>query len=101
MENKKNLENDKETLYEEDDEIITLEYDDGQKEDFYNLAELDYKGKWYIYLQPKNYTEEFESDEVIIYEMTMDENDNEVFLPVEDEKLLDILIEELNKSLEE
>lgn len=94
--------NEKEKTYiEEDDEIVTLTYDDGETEDFYNLAELDYEGKWYIYLAPVNPTEEFADDEVIIYEMAEDADGNEEFLPIEDDSLLEKLIDLLNDEAAE
>lgn len=88
-------------IIQEEDEIITLTYEDGIEEDFFNIAELDYKGKWYIYLQPVEMKGEFEEDEVLIYEMSEDEESEEIFTPVEDEKLLNELIDMLNKELEE
>ncbi|MFA6866712.1 MAG: DUF1292 domain-containing protein [Clostridia bacterium] len=94
-------ENKDEILQEEDDEIITLTFDDGVKQNFYNIAELDYKGRWYIYLQPKELDDDFEEDEVIIYEMTEDEDGNEVFLPIEDENLIEELVQELNNAVKE
>lgn len=89
------------TNIDENDEIVTLTYDDGSQEDFYSLAELDYQGKWYIYLQPVEPEEDFDEDEVLIYELAQDEKGEEIFLPVEDEELLNALIEELNDAIEE
>lgn len=86
------------TFVEENDEIVTLTYDEGGSEDFYNLAELDFEGKWYIYLTPVEPTEEFADDEVLIYEMVENEEGNDEFLPVEDEDLLDKLIDLLNEE---
>jgi uncharacterized protein YrzB (UPF0473 family) len=89
----------KDTEIQEEDEIVTLTYDDGATEDFYNIAELDYQDKWYIYLQPTKATEEFGEDEVLIYEMAFNDDEQEVFLPVEDEKLMEKLVEMLNEEL--
>ncbi|HKL74110.1 MAG TPA: DUF1292 domain-containing protein [Clostridia bacterium] len=89
----------KDTQIQEDDEIVTLTYDDGTKEDFYDIAELDYEDKWYIYLQPVNPSVEFDEDEVLIYQMAEDEDGQEVFLPVEDEKLIEKLIGMLNDEI--
>lgn len=88
------------TLIEEGDEIVTLTYDDGSQEDFYNLAELDYEGKWYAYLAPVEPTDEIAEDEVLIYEIAEGGEGEEVFLPVEDDDLLDILVNMLNEELE-
>ena len=86
---------------EEDDETIVMTYDDGTQEEFYLIAQLDYEDKWYAYLQPVEETEDFSDDEVLIMEIAEDEEGNEIFLPVEDDELLNKLIDELNDSLAE
>lgn len=86
------------TFVEENDEIVTLSFDDGVTEDFYNLAELDFEGKWYIFLAPVEPDEQFAEDEVLIYEM-VGTGDDEEFLPIEDEELLDKLINLLNEEV--
>ncbi|NLL56128.1 MAG: DUF1292 domain-containing protein [Clostridiales bacterium] len=88
------------TTIQEEDEIITLTFDDGSQEEFYNIAELDYKDKWYIYLQPVRATDDIEEDEVLIYEMAFDEDGQEVFLPVTDDDLLNDLVEMLNEEIQ-
>ena len=92
-------EKERRTEIEEDDEVVTMTYEDGTTEDFFCIAELDYEGKWYAYLQPVEETEDFAEDEVLIYEIGEDEDGVEVFLPVEDDDLLNKLIDELNNSL--
>lgn len=84
----------------EEDEIITLTYDDGTSEEFYNIAELDYEDKWYIYLQPVTGNGVAE-DEVLVYEMAEDEAGEEMFVPVEDETLLEKLVDMLNSEIQE
>ena len=51
-------------------------------------------------MQPVEETEDFGDDEVLIYEIGEDEEGEEVFLPIEDDDLLEKLVEELNNSLE-
>lgn len=89
------------TYLDEDDEIVTLTYDNGEKEDFYLIAELDYAEKWYAYLVPVEPDEEFEDDEVLVYEIASDEDGNECFLPVEDDDLVVKLVDMLNDELGE
>ena len=96
-----NNEKERKTVVDEDDEIVTMTYEDGTTEDFFCIAELDYEGKWYAYLQPVEETDDFVEDEVLIYEIGEDENGDEIFLPVEDDELLDKLVEELNNSVDE
>lgn len=93
------MDDNEEIKLEEDDEIITLYYDDGTKEDFYNMAELDYEGKWYVYLVPVEPTEDFADDEILVYECSEDENGEELLKAVEDEELARILVDNLNKYL--
>ncbi len=94
------MEKERRTEIEEDDEIVTMTYEDGTEEDFFCIAELDYEGKWYAYLQPVEEKEDFGEDEVLIYEIG-EEDGKEIYLPVEDDDLLDKLVEELNNSIEE
>ena len=88
------------TFIDENDELITMTYEDGTSENFYNLAELDYEGKWYIYLEPVDPPDDYEEGEVLVYEEAEDENGEEVLLPVEDEGLLNKLVDLLNSEIE-
>ncbi len=89
MENEKN----KDVEFIEEDEILTLTDDKGEEVEFYILAELDYKGKWYIFLEAANPNYEFKEGEVLIYEMGMDEEGAETYLPIENEELLQEVFE--------
>ena len=90
----------KNTIIDENDEIITMTYDDGTSENFFSLAELEYEGKWYNYLEPVDPPEDYEEGEVIVYEEATDENGEEIFLPVEDDALLQKLVDYLNEEIE-
>ena len=90
----------KNTMIDENDEIITMTYDDGTSENFFSLAELEYEGKWYTYLEPVDPPEDYEEGEVIVYEEATDENGEEIFLPVEDDDLLQKLVDYLNEEIE-
>ncbi|MBR1625124.1 MAG: DUF1292 domain-containing protein [Clostridia bacterium] len=87
-------------MIDENDEIITMTYDDGTSENFFSLAELEYEGKWYNYLEPVDPPEDYEEGEVIVYEEATDENGEEIFLPVEDDDLLQKLVDYLNEEIE-
>ena len=86
-------------VVDEDEEIVSLTYEDGTSENFYLLAELDYENKWYAYLEPVDPPEVFEDGNVLVYEEAEDEEGQEVLLPVEDEELLEKLVEHLNEEL--
>ena len=91
---------DNKTMIDENDEIVTLTFDDGSQEEFYVMAELDYEGKWYSYLVPVDPDDDFDDDEVLVYEIAEGEDGEEIFLPIEDDALLDKLVDMLNKELE-
>ena len=89
-----------ETILDDEEEIITMTYEDGSEEDFELLAELDYEDKWYAYVRPVQPDEDFADDEVLVLEIADDENGEEIYLPVTDDKLLDALIDMFNRELE-
>lgn len=84
-----------------DDDIITLYNDEtNEEEDFYHVATIDYKEKWYIFLHPVEPNEEIGEDEVIIYQLDADEEGNDLFTPLESEELLNEVYQEYVKEVE-
>lgn len=92
--------NEKGIEFNEEDEIVTLTDDEGNDRDFFVLAELDYKDKWYIYLEPTEPTEDFQEGEIIIFELGENEQGDEIFIPIEDETLLNEVFELFLKEME-
>lgn len=91
---------DNESIEETDEDIITLYNEATDKdEDFYHLATLDVDGKWFIVMKPVEKLEDIEDDEVLIYEIEEDKDGNDVFTPIEDEKLLQKVFDEFDKEL--
>lgn len=86
---------------EEDEDLVTLLDDDGNEVDFYHAATVDYKGEWYIFLQPAEEMEDVEEDELLIFKLEQDENGDDLFTPIEDEALLDAVYHEYEKLVEE
>ncbi|MCI5819165.1 MAG: DUF1292 domain-containing protein [Acidaminococcus sp.] len=92
---------DSENLIDEEDDIITLHNEVSDKdEDFYHLATLDVDKRWFVVLQPVEPLEDIADDEVLIYEIIENENGEDSFAPIEDEKLLDRVFKEFEKELE-
>jgi len=98
----------KEEVELEDEEIVTLTGEDGEEMDFLHLATFDHKDKWYVVLQEidedcKCEKEECDctGDEVVILELSEDENGEDLFLPIEDEKLLEEVFNAFQKFSEE
>ena len=96
------------TELQEDEEIIVLADEEGKEVEFKHIATLDYEEEWYMYLEP---LEEFDSEgkkadgeeeevEMVIFHIESDADGNDVFVPVEDEELLDKLYNEFLKEVE-
>lgn len=82
-------------------DIVELESEDGETVKFQHVATIDYKGDWYVLFSPVEAIEGVEEDEAVIFKLGTDENGGDVFLPVEDDELLDAVYDEYVKIMEE
>ena len=71
-------------LYEEETSILTLTDENGQDVDFEYLDCIDYQGKEYLVLMPADEV----STEIVILEVEPVDEENENYLSVEDEAVL-------------
>ena len=78
----------------EDESLVQLTDEGGNVYNFYHIATLDHKEKTYAFFQPAEEVEGVDPDEVVIFEIS-EENE---WLPVEDQELLD---EVFNAFMEE
>ena len=84
-----------------DDDIVELTTEDGKKLKFYFVGTIEYKGKNYSAFEPAEQIDGIEDDDLIIFELSGDDEETADLLPIEDEKLLDEVFEEFCKVLEE
>ncbi len=84
-----------------DDEIVELTTEDGKKLKFYFVGTIEYKGKNYSAFEPAEQIDGIEEDDLIIFELSGDDEETADLLPVEDEALLDEVFEEFCRILEE
>ena len=71
-------------ILEEESNILTLTDENGNDADFEYLDVIEYEGKEYLFLLPV----EEESAEIIIMEIEPVDEENENYLAIEDEELL-------------
>ena len=90
----------KDTIIDEEDDIITLTAEDGVEEDFYHIATIDYDGKWYIFLHPVEEQEDIAEDEALIFEISEDADGNDLFNLLDDDELIDKVYAEYLKELD-
>ena len=76
-----------ELLQEEDESILTLTDENGVETEFEYLDCIEYEGKEYLVLLP------VESDEIVILEVEPVDEENENYIAVESEDVLDAVYE--------
>ncbi|MFI3167430.1 MAG: DUF1292 domain-containing protein [Bacillota bacterium] len=84
-----------------EDDVWELEAEDGELAKFYMLATIEYNKKWYVVFQPAEESEDMSEDELVIFELETNEEDEDVFLPVEDDETLNAVYDEYVKLCEE
>ena len=84
-----------------EEDIVELTTEDGKKLKFYFVGTIEYKGKNYSAFEPAEQIDGIEDDDLIIFELSGDDEETADLLPVEDDKLLDEVFEEFCRLLEE
>ena len=79
-------------------EILVLVNEEGKEEEFVHIATIDYNDDWFIFLQPVKLGN-LEDDEMIILKIESDAEGNDLFVPVEDQDLIDKVYAEFVKEL--
>ena len=68
----------------EEENLLTLTDENGNEETFEYLDVIEYEGKEYLFLLPA----EEESSEIVVLEIEPVDEENENYLPIEDEAVL-------------
>ena len=84
-----------------EDEIVELTTDDGRVLKFFIVGTIEYKDKMYSAFEPAEEIEGVSEDDLIIFELSGDDEETAELLPVEDETLLEEVFEEFCRALEE
>ena len=72
-----------------EDSVITLYDEENNPIDFFEIASIEYEEKFYELLQPVETIEGVDEDEAVIFEYSVDEDDEKLFKPIFDEELLE------------
>lgn len=84
-----------------EDDIVELTADDGKKMKFYFVGTIEHKGKNYSAFEPAEEIDGLDEDDLVIFELSGDDEEGAELLPVEDEDLLDEVFEEFCKAIDE
>lgn len=85
----------------DEEEIVELTTDDGKKLKFFFVGTIEYKGKNYSAFEPAEEIDGISEDDLVIFELSGDDEETADLLPIEDEALLDEVFEEFCRVLEE
>ncbi len=85
----------------EDDEVVSVELDDGTKMDFIEIAGIAYKDRFYAILQPTVPPEGMEEDDALVFEVYRDEEGNDKFKLEHDDDVIEAVFKEYCKLLDE
>ena len=83
------------------EDTVELTTDDGKKYKFFVVGTIEYKGKNYSAFEPAEEIEGLDEEDLVIFELSGDDEETAELLPVEDEGLLDEVFEEFCRVLEE
>jgi len=83
------------------EEPYFLTNDDGTQEEFIGIAGIEYYGVFYVILKPVNPIQDMADDEALLFRIEPEDEDNDMYIPVEDEGLADKIFEEYLKALDD
>lgn len=83
-----------------DDDIVTLQTEDGKNIDFIEIAGIAHKGGFYAILQPVELLPGMQDDEALVMKVTRDEDGNDKFSVVLDDEIIDAVFAQYNKMLD-
>lgn len=85
----------------EDEDIVILKDEDGKDSRFFHIMTFDYEESFYVALTPETEVDGIQNGEVILLEIMEDEDGDDCYVPIEDEKKLDKVWDEFERLYEE
>ncbi|MCH5164559.1 MAG: DUF1292 domain-containing protein [Clostridiales bacterium] len=94
------MENENCEIFEEED-IITLQDEQGNPIKFVEVACVEFEEEFYVLLSPAEEVEGIGDDEVIICKLEDQDDETQLIVPVEDEELMQKVFDEYLRTAEE
>ena len=85
---------------EDEGDVIVLQGPDGEEIEFEEIADITLGKQFYVILQPVERPEDMGQDEAVVFEVIAGE-ENDEFVVVDDEDVIDAVFTEYNKLYEE
>ncbi|MBR4800090.1 MAG: DUF1292 domain-containing protein [Clostridia bacterium] len=87
--------------FENSDTIVLYNEANDKDEKFYVLEVMDYKDRQFIILQPAEELEDIAENELLIYELGDEDDEEHFFIPIEDQDLLQEVFDKFMAEVEE
>jgi hypothetical protein len=84
--------------FDEEENILELEDDEGNVERYLHVGTIEYRGEWYCFFQIAEPETEEEEDEVVMFRL---DEETEMLLALEDEQLMDEVFAEFCHQYED
>jgi uncharacterized protein YrzB (UPF0473 family) len=85
----------------EDEDIVVLQDEEGNDSKFYHIMTFDFENSFYVALTPETEVDGIKNGEVLLLEIVEDEDGDDCYVPIEDEKKLDRVWEEFERLYNE
>lgn len=79
--------------FEDGVQFVTITTDDGREIEFVEIAEIPLNGRVFTILQPTEEMDELDPDDVLVFEVTTDEDGNDIVELVDDDETIDAVSE--------
>ncbi|MDD5017124.1 MAG: DUF1292 domain-containing protein [Eubacteriales bacterium] len=80
-----------------DDSVVVLKDEQGRDVKFFHIMTFDFEDSFYVALTPESEVDGVKNGEVILLEITEDEDGNDCYGPIPDEAQLDRVWEEFER----
>lgn len=87
--------------FDNDDDVISLYSENGEKIDFVEIAGIAYKGNFYVILQPKELLYGMGEDEALVFKVSRGDDGEDKFEIELDDDIIDAVFAEYDKLYEE
>lgn len=84
-----------------DDDIITLTSANGEDIDFREIAGVAFEGNFYVILQPVELFEGMDDNDVFVFRVSYGPDGDDNFQVISDDRIIENVLNQYNKMLEE
>ncbi len=81
----------------DNNDVVVLQDENGNDVNFHHIMTFDFEDSFYVALTPETEVDGVKNGEVVLLEIMEDEEGDDCYMPIEDEKKLDKVWEEFER----